>query len=310
MNSNKFDSQVSLLLRVLPLLDGYPQFALKGGTAINLFYRDMPRRSVDIDLVYLPLKDRDESLKEISDSLNQLSEKIMSEIPGAVTRPIENSRILEGKNLTIKLDVTDNATIRIEPNLVLRGTVYPTEQRPLCKRAEELFEMSTDVRCASFEDVFAGKICAALDRQHPRDFFDIHLLMSNEGLTEKIIDVFIVYLCGHNRPISEILNPNLSKDFHATFESEFSGMATTPVEADDLIASFKIFKQSLIERLNDSHRNFIISFAKGEADWSLMPEVEHTKEFPSLRWKLLNINKMNASKKLAEVKILQDLFSK
>jgi predicted nucleotidyltransferase component of viral defense system len=309
MNGNKFDSQVSLLLRVLPLLDGYPQFALKGGTAINLFYRDMPRRSVDIDLVYLPLKDRDESLKEISDSLNQLSEEIMSAIPDSVTRPIKNTRVLKGKNLTIKLDVTaDNATIRIEPNLVLRGTVYPTEQRPLCKRAEELFEMSTDVRCASFEDVFAGKICAALDRQHPRDLFDIHLLVENEGLSQNLISAFTIYLCGHNRPISEILNPNMNKDFQILYETEFEGMSIQPVHADKLVDSFQDFRGAILEALNPSHREFIIGFANGAPDWSLVPEIEHTKDFPSIKWKLINIEKMADPKKSAEVEAIRALF--
>lgn len=309
--TSRYDEQVALLLEVLPVLNDFPDFALKGGTAINLFYRDMPRRSVDIDLVFLPLSPRDDALMKISTDLQSVGERILRILPGSEIQPQNSSRLIENKTLTIKLDVHRRpASIRIEPNLILRGSVYPPSTKELCGEAQKQFARSVAIQCVSFEDLYAGKMCAALDRQHPRDFFDIHLLMESEGLTEKIIDVFIVYLCSHNRPISEILNPNLSKDFHATFESEFSGMATTPVEADDLIASFKIFKQSLIERLNDNHRNFIISFAKGETDWSLMPEVEHTKEFPSLRWKLLNINKMNASKKLAEVKNLQNLFSK
>lgn len=45
--------QVQLLVRVLPLVDTEKCFALKGGTAINLFYRALPRLSVDIDLLYI-----------------------------------------------------------------------------------------------------------------------------------------------------------------------------------------------------------------------------------------------------------------
>jgi hypothetical protein len=44
--------QAELLLRVLPLVDREAVFALKGGTAINFFVRDLPRVPVDIDLVY------------------------------------------------------------------------------------------------------------------------------------------------------------------------------------------------------------------------------------------------------------------
>lgn len=50
--------QVSLLIKIVPLVAKETVFALKGGTAINLFLRNMPRLSVDIDLTYLPVKDR------------------------------------------------------------------------------------------------------------------------------------------------------------------------------------------------------------------------------------------------------------
>jgi hypothetical protein len=46
------------LIRVLPSIAEEACFALKGGTAINLFVRDMPRLSVDIDLTYLPVQPR------------------------------------------------------------------------------------------------------------------------------------------------------------------------------------------------------------------------------------------------------------
>jgi hypothetical protein len=63
---NPYFEQVELLVRVLPVVGKSKCFTVKGGTAINLFYRDMPRLSVDIDLVYLPLKSREESLLDIS----------------------------------------------------------------------------------------------------------------------------------------------------------------------------------------------------------------------------------------------------
>jgi|SRR5690606_23808280 len=65
--------QVQLLVQVLPLLDSEKCFALKGGTAINLFFRELPRLSVDIDLLYLPSEGREESLKNIRAALTRLS---------------------------------------------------------------------------------------------------------------------------------------------------------------------------------------------------------------------------------------------
>src|SRR5690606_36532122 len=60
-----YRAQVELLIRCLPAVANAPDFALKGGTAINLFLRDMPRLSVDIDLTYLPITDRANALTDI-----------------------------------------------------------------------------------------------------------------------------------------------------------------------------------------------------------------------------------------------------
>ena len=64
-----YELQVRLLLEVLPIISRYPQFALKGGTAINLFVRNFPRLSVDIDLAYLPIASRSES---VADSIHAI----------------------------------------------------------------------------------------------------------------------------------------------------------------------------------------------------------------------------------------------
>ena len=63
--SEQFRQQAALLIRTIPLVAAETCFALKGGTAINLFVRDMPRLSVDIDLTYLLVEDRPTSLANI-----------------------------------------------------------------------------------------------------------------------------------------------------------------------------------------------------------------------------------------------------
>ena len=57
MARERYADQVQLLVRLLPIVADERDFALKGGTAINLFYRDLPRLSVDTDLTYVPVKD-------------------------------------------------------------------------------------------------------------------------------------------------------------------------------------------------------------------------------------------------------------
>src|SRR3984885_2316256 len=80
---DNYRKHVALLVRILPLIAEEPCFALKGGTAINLFLRDMPRLSVDIDLTYVPVADRASSLKEIGAAMKRIADAITRGLPGA-----------------------------------------------------------------------------------------------------------------------------------------------------------------------------------------------------------------------------------
>ena len=115
MLNSHYEAQVRLLLRCLPEISRQQCFALKGGTAINFFVRDLPRVSVDIDLTYLPLKARHDALQEIHDTLISIKDDIEQRIPG--------SRILESRSeeYVVRLLVsTDDAVVKVEPNLILR----------------------------------------------------------------------------------------------------------------------------------------------------------------------------------------------
>jgi predicted nucleotidyltransferase component of viral defense system len=181
-----FTEQVRLLVMLLPHVAKQDCFALKGGTAINLFLRDMPRLSVDIDLAYIPVEDRDTSLAGIDGALF----KITNYIERAVPRTSVRSSTLKGTDKRFKLVVSQGSTtVKVEVSPVLRGSVFPTEQRQLSPKAEAEFGFAK-VPLLSFEDLYAGKICATLDRQHPRDLYDIHLLLNNEGISH----YFLKYL--------------------------------------------------------------------------------------------------------------------
>ena len=173
-----FFRQAELLLRVLPFVNEEKIFALKGGTAINFFLRDLPRLSVDIDLTYIPINDRETALPDIGKALLRISERVEKTIPGVRVFPKKDHDLGILARLLIR---RGDATTKIEPNSVLRGSVFPTETRALCQKAHDLFELSIEARTLSFEDLYGGKACAALDRQHPRDLFDIDMLLKNEG---------------------------------------------------------------------------------------------------------------------------------
>jgi predicted nucleotidyltransferase component of viral defense system len=183
MKDSPYFRQAQLLLRVMPHVTAEDCFALKGGTAINLFVRDLPRLSVDIDLTYRGLDARDVALANISDALCRIAAATRKAMSGAKVQEVRAKGEEHVSKLTVR---TSEATIKIEPNLVLRGTVFPTEERELSEQAEQLFELSVTARTVALADLYGGKLCAALDRQHPRDIFDVKILMENEGITDDI----------------------------------------------------------------------------------------------------------------------------
>lgn len=299
-----FFRQAELVLRVLPLVNQEEVFALKGGTAINFFLRDLPRLSVDIDLTYLPINDRETALADIDNALLRISERVEKTVPGV---RVFSKRERESNLITGLLIRRGDATIKGEPNSVLRGSVFPTETRILCKKAQDLFELSIEARALSFADLYGGKACAALDRQHPKDLFDIGMLFKNEGLTEKIRRAFIVYLISHSRPMVEILNPHWG-DLRLVFEKEFQGMVVEPVTAEEL----RIVGEQLVSRLHkemtQEERLFIISVKEGNPQWDLLgiPGIEN---LPGVQWKLQNIRRMTPMRHKEALRKLRDYLS-
>jgi hypothetical protein len=266
-------------------------FALKGGTAINFFVRDLPRLSVDIDLTYLPVNERDFALNEIGNTLLLIYEEIKRTVHGTkiTLKRIHGTEIIRGMVVN-----QEGVTVKIEPNLVFRGSVYPAETKILSKRAQDLFELSVRSRTLSIDELYAGKICAALDRQHPRDLFDVHLLLKNEGLTEKIRRAFIVYLISHSRPMIEILSPQ-PKDMRGVFEKEFRDMIAEDVTYELLEETREQLVSLLLKDLTTQERKFIVSVKKGIPDWDLLG-LEGVENLPAVKWKLFNIEKMDSSK--------------
>lgn len=295
-----YEQQVVLLLEVLPIISRYPQFALKGGTAINLFVRNFPRLSVDIDLAYLPIASWSDSVVDINNTLHQIALVIPKAIPNAhvkATKPFDS-----GKEIKLLIEL-NGVTVKIEPNYILRGAVFPSATRSLSKDSAEYFGVSISANVMSTEDLYGGKICAALDRQHPRDLFDIHFLLKKEGLTTGVRQAFLVYLMSHNRPMNELLNPNW-QDLGKIFETEFLGMAKEALSLDELKAAGKRLVDTLRQDLTDGERKFLIDFKNGNPDWKsfLKPDVQN---FPAILWKQKNLNAMSFEKRRLAVKKLE-----
>ena len=214
-----YRQQVALLIRVLPFVAEERAFALKGGTAINLFVRDMPRLSVDIDLTYLPVQDRTTSLAAINAAMLRIKKRIERGIPGA---KVNASRSAD-ENVVTKLIVrASGVQIKIEVTPVLRGTVYDPVMTGVVPAVETAFGFA-EIQVVSFADLYGGKIVAAFDRQHPRDLFDVRGLLANEGINDELRRAFLVYVVSHNRPMAEVLAPTL-KPLGEEFARGFAGM--------------------------------------------------------------------------------------
>lgn len=297
----RFESQAALVVRCLPEVAKQDCFALKGGTAINLFVRDLPRVSVDIDLTYQPLKPRDESLEAISSALLQIKADIENAVPGSRV----SERYVQGS--VAKLSVAaDGVEIKVEPNLVLRGCVGDPIRRELSPAAQSRFRAGARITTLADADLYGGKLCAALDRQHPRDLFDVRLLLMSEGITPAIRRAFVVYLASHTRPMHELLQPNLI-DITEPFERQFTGMTLEPVTVDELVDARQKLVAILVPSLDDSEKTFLLSMKSGDPDWSVLG-IENLEQMPALQWKLLNIRKMDAGKREEQLRILRDLL--
>ena len=302
MRDSVFFPQADLLVQALPFVHAEACFALKGGTAINFFVRDFPRLSVDIDLVYLPVEDRAATLRGIDAALQRVAAAVRRALPGVQVR---EQRPLGAKGVVkLALRARGGAEVVIEPNTVLRGTLHPTVDRTLAPKAVALFGRSATMRVVSLPDLYGGKLCAALDRQHPRDLFDVHGLLEAEGLTDEIRRAFVVFLASHDRPMGELLTPNL-KDLGQVYADQFSGMTNDPVSLGVLEET----RTRLIARINAEltgpEREFLLSLKRRDPQWDLLglPGVER---LPGPQWKLYNLRKMKPAKHAEAVARLKE----
>ncbi|MEN8167762.1 MAG: nucleotidyl transferase AbiEii/AbiGii toxin family protein [Pseudomonadota bacterium] len=225
---NPYFQQVALIIDLLPLIGEETCFALKGGTAINLFVRNLPRLLVDIDLTYLQRETRNDALANIGAALERVAVRVEATMPGmAVTRLVDK----QGNLLKLQFE-RQGVRVIAEVSPVLRGTVLEPVMMDVSPKVEEELAY-TRMRLLDPRELFAGKLCAALDRQHPRDLFDVKALLDDEGIDASLMDVFMVYLISGNRPIAEMLSPHLVP-LEDTYENHFAGMALNPVTLQEL----------------------------------------------------------------------------
>lgn len=293
----RYAAQVRLLVQVIPYVAAERCFALKGGTAINLFVRDLPRLSVDIDLAYLPSSDRQQALTDVRLALRRIADAVGRGLP-QVDATVQSNRDDELRVLVR----SPQAQIKVEVSPVLRGTVHQPVERDVVPLVEDEFGFAS-ISVVSLPDLYGGKICAALDRQHPRDLFDVMLMLREEGLNREIFEGFLVYLISHGRPIAELLSPRWKK-LDGIFQAEFAGMTREPVTLEQLESTRAALLAAIQEQFTKQDAAFLLSLKRGVPDWALLnlPGVD---QLPAVRWKLRNIMEMSASRRAGAVDKLQ-----
>ncbi|CAM3663251.1 MULTISPECIES: nucleotidyl transferase AbiEii/AbiGii toxin family protein [Halomonas] len=285
MARETYEAQVALLVRILPHVAKEDVFALKGGTAINLFYRDLPRLSVDIDLTYLPVKDRNDSLSEINDAMDRIACAIEGGIVGAKTQRIKGG----GGGATRLLARMGGVEIKIETSPVTRGVVHDPETLSVSEAVEDEFGYA-EMQIVSFEDLFGGKLNAAVDRQHPRDLYDVKLLYDNEGLTDDLFRTFLIYIASSPRPAHELLNPNLIK-LDQPYTQEFEGMTRASVSLQELLDTRNRLIADIQSRFDENTKRFLMSLHDGTPDFDAIDR-PRAADLPAVRWKLINLEKL------------------
>lgn len=300
----RYTERVRLLVEILPVLAQEPRFALKGGTAINLFEHDLPRLSVDIDLAWLPVHDFAEDAKLIAEALGGLAEALRA-------RPLQLQVQLsagEGGAVTRLVASRGRARVQIETTPVMRGTVHPVRSMVVRPRVEETFGFA-EVQVLDFADLYAGKLAAALSRQHPRDLFDMGLLLEDERADEMLWRTFLVYLTCSPKPAWEMLAPRVPPDFGATFEAHFKGMTAEAIAVEPLLESRERLLARVAQWLDEPSCAFLRSVESEQPDFGLIG-LAHAEELPGVRRKLHNLAQRTAAKRAADRQQLEETLAR
>lgn len=298
--NNIYRQKVELLLKILPFVTDEDCFAIHGGTAINLFVKNLHRLSVDIDVTYIPVEDRNTSFERINEALERIADRLK--------RTFRDVRVIPRLDICKITCESQGCQVKIEVNQTKRGLVCgEAALLPLCEKAQSLFGMEVEARIVSIPQLYGGKISAALSRQHPRDLFDIKQM--DIPLTD-VKEGLIFCLLGSDRPIHESFAPNLI-DQHEAMERQFSGMSEIPFSYNDFEATREKLVNDVNSVMTEDDKRFLIGFEELAVDWESTP-YSSFREYPSVRWKMQNLQNLKISnpKKLkTEADKLRKIFS-
>lgn len=271
-----------------PFLHG--KLVLKGGTAINLFYLTLARLSVDIDLNYIGELDRERMLRgrvEVAKSVEQISLALGYKVQRGTDEHALIEWYLGFQNHAGTFD-----QIQVEINFLMRACVFPPKVRPAMPIADE---KSCEFSVLAVEELFAGKIKAMIQRQHPRDLYDLYRFVKTGPAHEA--DLL--------RKSAVLFSSTMDRDFRAydlkrfTIDAEGIQRLLYPLlKAEDRPTGAEMFAvaEPLLKDVLDHNRenDFLEQMAAGKYTPELLfPEhpdiVERIRQHPALLWKARNV---------------------
>lgn len=285
----RYLDRVRLLVETLPTIAQETRFALKGGTAINLFEDDLPRLSVDIDLAWLPIADFEQDLEHIGTAMEQLAQRLR-EAP--LRLQIQDN---QGAASTRLIASRGKARIQVETTPVMRGSVHPVRRMRVQPGVERDFGFA-EMQVLDHADLYAGKMAAALSLQHPRDLFDMARLLDRAGIDERLWRTFLVYLTCSPKPAAKLLAPSEPVDFESMFDRHFKGMTLIPTTAGELLETRGRLVMRIAELLDAPSQAFLWSVEQEAPDFDLIG-LPQAAGLPAVRHKLRNLAQRSAEKR-------------
>lgn len=175
----------------------------------------------------------------------------------------------------------------------------------LCMKAQTDYDSFCSIQVVSQGQLYGGKICAALDRQHPRDLFDIKYLLEEGGITPEIKTGFLLCLLSSDRHIHKIIKSNF-QDQRQVLDNQFVGMTRELFSYDE----FETVRDALVENVNTmltkKDKQFILGFKNVTPDWS----IHDFERFPAVQWKLQNLRKLKKANTEKHQLLLKNLAEK
>jgi predicted nucleotidyltransferase component of viral defense system len=301
----RYTDRLQLLIEILPVLDSERRFALKGGTAINLFEHDLPRLSVDIDLTWLPVSDCETDTRDIAGALENLAAQLTAP---PLRLQVRTSAAEGARTITRLIASRGRSRVQIETTPVMRGSVHAVRRMNLRPGVERHFT-SAEMQVLHFADLYAGKLAATLSRQHPRDLFDIGVLLRREGIDEMLWRTFLIYLTCSPKPAAQMLSPSEPRDFEAVFNAQFRGMTAEPVSVDELLQARAQLLERVSELLDPSSRAFLESVEREAPDFDLIG-LPQAAELPGVKRKLQNLARRSPAKREADYRQLTETLDR